>query len=399
MSLPRDLRTLLAGQTLSWVGDGFQMVALPVAVAVSGGSTAQLATVVTAQNAVRLVFLLVGGVAADRLSPRLQMAVSDITRLLAAAGLALLFWSGHWSTAGLTALAVVSAIAGSFFQPAFQVVRTGITPSGERQRVNGLVTTIRTSAQVLAPVVGGAVVAATSPALGFAINAATYLASVVAVLCLRHSVTARSGISTPLQDQAEGARAVLERRWLTVGLGAASVYHLANGALLVLTPLIVVQHLGGGSAYGLVSGAESVGGLIGAAVAMRHKVTHPLRWGYSALALMALWPLSFAWPRTLPAVLATSVIGYAGLFYFDTHWGTAIQLIPERLLGRVSSFDAVTSFVMLPLGSALAPLLSHTLGERATIVACAAVLGLAGAAPLLDGSVTDVRGAPETAAA
>lgn len=391
MALPRDLRVLLTGQALSWVGDAFQTVALPVAVVASGGSTAQLATVITAQQATRLLFMLAGGVAADRFGPRLQMVLSDVVRLLAAAGLALLFATGHWSTLGLTALAVVSAIAGAFFMPAVQVVRTAITPVEQRQAVNGLVTTIRTSIGVVAPVVGGGLVAATSPAVGFAVNAATYLASTTAVLALRHRHTPRAESSTVLQDLREGVRAVLERRWLTVGLASASAYHLANGVLLVLTPLVVIQHLGGGRAYGYVTAAEALGALVGAVIAARHRVRHPLRWGYSALALMALWPLSFVWPRTLPAVLLTSAVGYAGLMYFDTHWGTAVQSVPERLLGRVASVDMTVSFAVLPLGSALAPLLSHTLGERTTILACAVWLLAASVAPLLDRSVTDIR--------
>lgn len=390
MALPRDLRVLLTGQALSWVGDTFQIVALPVAVVASGGSTAQLATVITAQQGTRLLFMLAGGVAADRFSPRLQMLASDAVRLLAAATLALLFWSGHWSTAGLVACAVVSAVAGSFFMPAVQVVRTSITPPEQRQAVNGLVTSIRTSVGVVGPVIGGGVVAATSPATGFAVNAVTYLASMTAVLALRHRHTPRTHASTVLQDLREGVAAVRERRWLTVGLASASAYHLANGVLIVLTPLVVIQHLGGSRAYGLVTAAEALGALIGALLAARHRVRHPLRWGYSALTLMALWPLSFAWPRTLPAVLATSAIGYAGLMYFDTHWGTAVQSVPERLLGRVASVDMTVSFAVMPLGSALAPLLASTLGERTTILGCAAWLLAASVAPMLDRSVTDV---------
>lgn len=390
MALRRDLRVLLTGQALSWAGDAFQGVALPVAVAVSGGSTTQLATVVTAQQLTRLVFMLAGGVAADRFSPRLQMMASDAVRLAAAAFLAWLFWSGHWSTAGLTAAAVASAVAGSFFMPAVQVVRTSLTDPADRQRVNALVTTIRTSVGVGAPVVGGAVVAAASPAAGFAVNAATYVASLVAVLLVRHDPVPRPGGSTMLADLREGVAAVRERRWLVVGLACASAYHLATGVLLVLMPLLVVRDLGGARAYGLVSGAEAAGALVGALAAMRHRVRYPLRWGYAALALMALWPLSYAWPRTLPAVMATSVVGYAGLMYFDTHWGTAVQSVPERLLGRVSAVDMTVSFAVLPLGSALSPLVTRLLGTQVTVVACAAWLLAASVAPLLDRSVTEV---------
>lgn len=388
MAVTRELRTLLTGLTLSWVGDAFQQVALPVAVVLAGGSAGQLAAVMTAQFGVRLVFMLLGGVAADRFSPRRQMILADVGRMVSAIALAWLFWSGHWSTLGLVACTVVSSVCGSFFAPAFMVLRTAMTEPRDRQQVNGLLTTIRTSAQIVGPVAGGAVVAATTPTLAFGVNAATYLASIGAVLVVRRNEPASPASGSSMwQDLREGARAVLERGWLTVGLLAASVYHLANGVLLVIVPLFVVKHLGGGTAYGLVSGAEAAGGLVGALVAMRHRVRHPLRWGWSALALIVLWPLSFVWPQTLPAVLAATIVAYAGLFYFDTHWGTAVQTVPERLLGRVSAIDSVTSFVMLPVGSSLAPLLTHVFGLRPTILVCAAVLLGAGLSPLLFRSV------------
>jgi MFS family permease len=91
--------------------------------------------------------------------------------------------------------------------------------------------------------------------------------------------------------------------------------------------------------------------------------------------LMPVWALAYVWPAALVAVMAGAVIGYAGLFFFDVAWETAIQdHVPHRALGRVSSWDYLTSFIAMPIGNALAGPLSGAYGINRVLVACAAVL-------------------------
>ena len=42
------MTAVLTGQVLSWLGDAFQVVALPVAIVVAGGSAGQMAAAITA---------------------------------------------------------------------------------------------------------------------------------------------------------------------------------------------------------------------------------------------------------------------------------------------------------------------------------------------------------------
>jgi MFS family permease len=95
----------------------------------------------------------------------------------------------------------------------------------------------------------------------------------------------------------------------------------------------------------------------------------------------------------LAAVLAGAVLGYAGLFYFDVAWETAIQdHVPHRVLARVASWDIVTSFAAMPIGSALAGPLASAFGIRTVLAGCAVILLAAAIVPLLvKGSRTIVR--------
>jgi len=206
------------------------------------------------------------------------------------------------------------------------------------------------------------------------VNAASFLASMAACLLLRARAT-RGPRAPMLQELRAGWREISSRDWLIGGLFGATVYHVANGVILVLVQVIAIKRLGGASAAGFIAAAEGLGGVIGAAVALRFKPRRLLRAGWLTLMLMPLWAFAYVWPATLVAVLAGAVIGWAGLIFFDVAWETAIQdQIPQTALGRVASWDTLTSFLAMPIGNALAGPLSARYGVNPVLTVCAAIL-------------------------
>jgi hypothetical protein len=148
--------------------------------------------------------------------------------------------------------------------------------------------------------------------------------------------------------------------------------------------VVAVQRLGGASSVGFIAAAEGLGGVLGAAVALRWRPVRLLRAGWLTLLLMPLWALAYVWPGVLSAVLVGAAVGYAGLSYFSVAWETAIQdHVPHRLLARVASWDRLTSFIAMPLGNALAGPLAVAFGIDPVLVVCAGVLLAASCAPLL----------------
>src|ERR1043165_1224089 len=91
-----DFRLLATGQTLSWIGNGFQTVALAVAVVRAGGGARDLGLVMACSVTAMLACTLFGGVWADRLQPQRVMVVSDLVRLLGAAAMAVMFAVGDY---------------------------------------------------------------------------------------------------------------------------------------------------------------------------------------------------------------------------------------------------------------------------------------------------------------
>jgi MFS family permease len=371
-----DFPLLATGQALSWVGNGFQTVALAVAVVQAGGGAGDLGLVMACSVTAMLACTLFGGVWADRLQPQRLMVVSDLVRLLTAAAMAVMFARGGYHLALLCALAAVSSGAGSFFGPALTALKPLLVPAERRQSANATLSMLQTGSSVIGPALGGVTVAAFGAPVGFAVNAASFLASMAAALLLR--VRAERGPRAPmLRELADGWREISSRDWLLGGLFGATVYHIANGVILVLVQVVAIERLGGAASAGFIASAEGLGGLVGAAVALRLKPRRLLRAGWLTLLLMPFWALAYVWPAELTAVLAGAVIGYAGLIYFDVAWETAIQdNVPHRALGRVASWDYLTSFIAMPIGNALAGPLSDAYGINRVLTVCAGVLGL-----------------------
>jgi MFS family permease len=379
----RDFRMLATGQGLSWLGNGFQTVALAFAVVHGGGGAGELGAVAASSIIAMLLGSLFGGVWADRLQPQRVMVLSDAVRCVAVAGMAIVFAAGRPSVVLLCGLTAVASAAGSFFSPAMMALKPMIVPSARLQSANATLSMLQTVCSVLGPALGGVVVAVFGAPVGFGVNAASYLASIITALLIRARVE-RSQHRDMLREITEGWSEVRSRDWLLSGMLAATVYHIANGIVLVLSMVVAVRELGGANAVGLISAAEGIGGFAGAAIAMRLRPRRLLRAGWLALLLMSLWVMGYVWPGVLPAVMAGAIVGYAGLSFFAVAWETAIQdHVPHRVLARVASWDMLTSFLAMPLGSALAGPLSAAFGIDPVLVVCAAVLFGSSLLPLL----------------
>jgi MFS family permease len=383
MNRPSDFWLLASGMTLSWIGGGFQTIALAVAVLAAGGGASDLGLVMASSMIAMLACALFGGVWADRLQPTKVMVLSDAARFTTTAAMAWMFAAGAYQLPVLCGLAATSAGAGSFFSPAMVSLKPLLVAPERRQPANATLSLLQTVSTVVGPAVGGVAVAGFGAPVGFAVNAISFLASLIAV-ALIHTRAPRSPRLGMLDELGEGWREIRGRDWLLAGVLAATLFHVANGVILVLVQVIAIEQLGGPSAAGLIASAEGLGGVAGATLAMRFRPGRLLRAGWFALLLMPLWSFSYVWPGVLTAVLAGAVLGYAGLSFFSVAWDTALQdHVPHRSLGKVASWDLLASFVAMPVGSVLAGPLVARLGTDTVLTACSVMLLAASLAPLV----------------
>jgi hypothetical protein len=148
----------------------------------------------------------------------------------------------------------------------------------------------------------------------------------------------------------------------------------------VLGPLVARQQYGHVSIYGITEAALGLGTIAGSLIGVVWRPRYPMR---LAMLVIALWPLAgilYATGVTPAIMLPATVVAGGGIALFDVWWMTALaERIAPEALSRVSSFDWMVSFALLPLGFVLAGPLAHAYGAVevlivGSVLACAAFI-------------------------
>jgi MFS family permease len=372
----REFRLLFTGQLVSLLGTAVAPIALAFAVLDLTGSKTDLGIVLAANWVPQLFLVLFGGVFADRLPRHLVMVGSNAISAAAQGAIAALLLTGTARLWHLIALQVVRGAAFSFFFPASQGLVPETVQPTMLQQANVLLGMSRNATNVLGAALGGVLVAAASPGWALAFDAATYLASAVVLAAMRLPVRVRT-VEAPnvFRELAEGWTEFVSRRWLWAVVAAAGVGNIAwMGASSVYGPLVAKESLGGAAAWGAIVAAEGAGLLIGGLLLLRWRPERPLFVGTAALTTGAIPLLCLASLRSTAVIAAAFLVAGVALELFNTSWATALQEhVPIEKLSRVSSYDALGSFVFIPLGLSIAGPVADAIGLTHALWLAAAV--------------------------
>src|SRR5260370_4824715 len=113
-------RLLWAGNTISWTGDQFYLVALPWLILQLTTSSIVLGTITMMAAIPRAALMLLGGAVTDRISPRRIMMLTASTRTVLVAAISALIWLHMLQLWHLYFLALCFGIADAFAAPAGQ---------------------------------------------------------------------------------------------------------------------------------------------------------------------------------------------------------------------------------------------------------------------------------------
>jgi MFS family permease len=382
----RPFRLLWLGQTTSRLGDALTGVALAFAVLDVGGSASALGVVLASFVGARAMFILVGGVWADRLPRRLVMLTCDGVRAVVQGTVAIALLTDAMEVWMFVVAATIAGAATAFFGPA----STGLVPEtispARLQQANALLSFSQSATEVLGPALAGLLVAATSPGWVFAVDAASYAVSAVFLALLPLVPRELPARRRFLSDLADGMREAWSRGWMRAGFLLPAVGNLGIAPFVVLGPVVAKEELGG---------AGAIGGLVAGLVGLRFKPSRPI------LAAFALWTLG-ALPALalLPPAPALVIAVANGAFIFGVVLGnvlyeTVVQReIPAERLSRVSSFDWAISIVVMPIGLALAGPVADAIGTDATLVAGAVLIVVSAGSGMAVPSVRALRASP-----
>ncbi len=384
----RAFRLLFAAQSISSLGDRLVPVALAFAVLNLTGSATGLGVVLASQTIPLVVFVLVGGVWADRLPRRLVMAASDLVRATSQGLCAVLLLTG---SAHLWELAVLQAIYGTaraFFDPAALSVVPQTVGAGELQRANSLIALTGNLSAVAGPAVAGVIVAAAEPGWGLAFDAVTFLGSAACVRAMPPVAAVVRERATLLHELRHGWGAFRARRWLWITVSCFTLYiGCAWAPWQVLGPQIARVSLGGPGAWAAIAVALGAGSIVGGVIGLRARPRHPFRLSFIIFVVVTPAMLALvAAHAPLLVILPVAVIDGSSGTMFNTFWFTAVQSdVPAGELARVMSWDYFGSVAVLPLGQALSGPVAAAVSPSTTLYGAAVLtvvlFGLGLAAP------------------
>ncbi len=385
MSLPRvleplrhrDFRLLFAGQTLTMFGSFVSNVAFPFQLLRLGGSAVELGTLVAIFAASNLVFLLAGGVVADRV-PRRSLIIATETASGIAMGLvAVLGLTGTLRIPHLYVAEVFFGAAFAFSMPAVGAIIPELVPQDILVAGNALRGLSRNAARLGGPVAGGLLVAIAGPPAAFAVDALSFFASAAAVALTTARAIPPGRRASVVAEVREGFAFVFGLQWLWVTIFGWSLINAAwVGAFSVGLPLFVTQVLGAGAVvYGLIVASSGIGEAVGAALMpeLRIRRIGVAMYLFGALGGIALLVIGLV-PSLPGAVVSGAALGLS-FVCFGILWETALQrLVPGHLLGRVISVDWFGGSLLAPAAPLGAAVLVGAVGVPALFVVAGCIV-------------------------
>lgn len=383
----RNFRWYFASRLVNTLGSTMASVALAFAVLDITDSPAALGQVLAAHTVPMVALLLWGGVISDRYSRAVVLQCSNVVSAVSQGVIAVLVLSGHAELWHLVVLSLVHGSASAIGFPAMASIMPSLVPTGQLQQANALVSLTRSGLAVLGPSLGALLVVAVGSGWALAVDATTWALSAVLLLGVRIPGRRRE---TPTESTFEELRAgwryVRSTTWLWVVVLAFGVLNaIHTGSISTLGP-IVAQDSIGRQAWGYVLSAEALGFVAMTLVLLKVRVTRPLLHGMVGVSLIALPILILGVEPHLVALVVAAFVAGAGTEVFGMGWNLAMQEhVPPQMLSRAYSYDALGSFVAMPLGQlawgplALAFGFSEVLVVSAVVYASVCVLVLCSA--------------------
>lgn len=380
----RSFRLFWLSASTSAIGSAFVPVALAFAVLGIGGNATSLGLVLLAGTVAGLASFQVAGVWADRLSRRNLMLAADAMRLLVEVAVAVLLLTRHAQIWELAVASVLISVGTAVEDTASLGLIAQVVTPDRLQKANSLLSVSTSAASIVGPALSGLLVATAGAGWAFVVDASSFAGSAAFLLAMPSLGRAAREQQRFFTELAAGWREVSSRTWAWATLAGNAVSNMAFAVFLVLGPVLALRHLGGASAWGLVSSGFAAGSLLGGLVAFWIKARRPIAFGMATSMLMSLPVFALAARLPLYLIVAAAVIAMTGGIVLNTNWDTVVQqLIPNEMLSRFRSFDYLLAFMAMPVGYALAGPLESALGADNVLYAAGAVAIAANAIPAL----------------
>jgi MFS family permease len=369
-----------SGGLVSNVGTWLQNVVGSVFVYEHTGSALAVGLLNFATFAPMLLFSVLGGMISDRFDRRLVVVVTHLFSLVAASVLALLAVAGRVEPVHVVVTAFVLQTSWTLAKPSVSAMLPALVPRKQLAEAVSLNTLQFMLAQLGGPLLATVLLATSGFALAFSINAASFVAPILAVIYLyaRGLGGRASAAERRLVAAAGGAVAFIRREpWIAAVLIGVVCTSAALEIIRTLAPVIVSTRLGApASDAGLLVAALSVGqvaGILASVPLARRGLARTLAPVGFVLQLTGLLAVSQATDVVLASVAVASV-GCGFSFAFPVLTGVIQTEVPDGVRGRLLAFHQMAHLGNRPFAALAAGLIAASLGAPA---ACLAAMLLA----------------------
>ncbi len=370
-------RSLFFATLASSAGTLLAAVALAIDVQQRTDSGPWVAAVVVVEFLPTVLVGLLLGPLLDRLERRTLMIAADAIRVGVFVALPFAPNAGT-----VVALAAVAGLATGFFRPAVYAGIPNLVPDAELPRANALLQAVENLSWSIAPLLGGVLTVASGPSAAYAINAVSFLVSILLVVRIpaRMLQSERALSRGHWRDLRDGFNATLGSPSMRAVLVAWGIASIATGAANAVEIFLAKHTFSSGDVgYGLLSSAMGAGLVLGS---------------FASASVLARSGVA----RTYGASLGFMAIGYLGGASSPNVWiasicclvagmgnGAAIAcnaLLVQRgtfdlMRGRALTFVMSITYVLVGVGSGVGGLSLAQSGPRWIWGACGLTLFVA----------------------
>ncbi len=324
------------------------------------------------------LFMLYGGLVADRVARRTLMIITQTTMMVLAFILAGLVFTDMVRPWHILVLAFLLGIANAFDVPARQSFVAELVAREDMTNAIAFNGTMFNTGAIIGPAIGGVIYALTGPAWCFTINGISFIAVIVALFMMRiQPMAVPVNRPSALAAISEGFRYVRGER-LVLTLTSSVLFFTGFGfSLMTLLPAWAVNVLGGDvTTNGALLASRGVGAVIGG-LAIAVFASQGLRgkmWAFGSL-LLPIAMFGFAYARWLPlSLMVLGVMGFALIVIMNNSNAMVQSRVPDELRGRVMALYSLMFMGGGPVGSLLIGMLADRAGEVITVVICGIAL-------------------------
>jgi len=367
----RDLRLLVAGNVATGLGTQAALVALPYQLYLETGS-AFLTGLLGAVELVPLVTMaLLGGAIADRTDRRRLLLLDQVALVLCSAALAALAFAGHPPVALLYLLGGLLAGFGAVQSVARSAILPNLVSADRLRSALALSFGLYQLTFVVGPALAGVVIAALGVGAAYALNAASCLAMVSALVAMAPQPPQRDGETLPmLRSIKQGLRFVSGNQAL-MGSFAIDLVAMTFGMPRALFPVLALSvYHAGAEGTGVLYAAVSAGATVAALTT--GWLPHARRLGLITVWAVVVWGLSIALAG-LAGSLAVAALCLAAAGAADSVSAVCRTTInqtvtPDEMRGRMSSVFSLVVTSGPRLGDVEAGTVAGLAGPRVSVV-------------------------------